>query len=298
MSTRDVRRRGQLLPMWSMSLVTSFALIFFVQNFANQIRWTIRAQNAADTAAAATMLPDADLANQSTTILYTLALDEVRIRYLNQAALNVLAGYGCSTYTNCRQDYAAIYQALTNAISVYDPGSKGVNLPFLDVHQSATNGDETAAYNHIVKQGCNNTPTIGDCTNGQETFNYHTLGSDGNGHGNGKGKGNNGSNIDVYACATVSTALPQLLGLSSSSSFKAIGRSTMGLVAHSETFSPGTTQNPNSGTVYAPNEYAAGLADQNAYTKTDFTTTSITVYFYSPGPVQPTTSFTPSSASC
>ena len=278
-------QRGQLLPLWSMALVTSFALIFFIQNYADQIRWTIRAQNAADSAASGGLLPDADLANQATTTLYALALDEVRIRYLNQAAIDILSGYGCSGSANCAQDYNAIYQALSNAVSVYNPGASGVNLPKLENKQNATNGAENNGYK-LTAQGCSNTPQVGDCTNGSPTFNYYTLNS-------------SSGQIDVYACKQISTSLPQLLGLSSTSSFKAIARSTLGLVAHAETFTPATALNPNnSNQPYAPNEYASGVADQNSYTQTNFSSFNVTAYYYTPGMVAPSTSFNPNNLQC
>jgi hypothetical protein len=282
--------RGQSIPFWVFSLIACLAITFFVNNYTNQIRWTIRAQNAADAVAASAIVPDVDLSNQATLTLYAEAIDEARLRYLNQAIINILQGYGCSDSTSCKQDYNALTNAYRRAIIAYNPQNNGgLHLDDLDVAQNTGNLQtaETNAYN-AAASGCASTPPIGDCTNGQPTFKYHVV--PGTTLGNGF--------ADVYACAMVPTIIPSLLKLPMSSQFKAIARSTMGIGSHTETFTPGVTINPSTGQPYAQRYYPSSLADQNYYTYINFSSLSVTLHFFSAATVQPTASFNPSTATC
>jgi hypothetical protein len=275
------RQRGQVLPFWVFAIVTCLGLVFFVANYTNQIRWTIRAQNAADVAGAGGVIPDADINNQIDMQLYALAVDEVRIRYLNQALVNILNGYGCGS--SCSQAYADVYAALQNAVSVYNPDGMKMNVAD-SLQKGGLQNAESKGY-ALAADGCTNTPPIGDCTNGVPTFSIHQL-SVGNG------------TADVYACKQVKTLVPAILGLSPSSTYKAIARSTVSLSRIDETFNPTQAKNPNNGNLpYVPNENPT-TTGQTVYTQVNFSTFTPTVHFYVTGPVQPTASFNPSTASC
>ena len=90
----QVRARGQTVPFWLFGTMLTLALTLFVVNYTNTIRWHIRAQNAADTAAMATVAVDANLNNQRTMALYALAIDEYRIRSIVQSMINAANSVG------------------------------------------------------------------------------------------------------------------------------------------------------------------------------------------------------------
>ena len=73
-------QRGQTLPFWAIGMVAILALLFFTINYANLVRWNIRAQNAADSAASAGVATDANMHNELNTILYAATIDEARMR--------------------------------------------------------------------------------------------------------------------------------------------------------------------------------------------------------------------------
>jgi hypothetical protein len=74
--------RGQVLPMWIAGVISAFALAFLTANYANSVRFQIRAQNAADSAASAVVAIQADQWNLITSLLYAQNVEEFRSRKL------------------------------------------------------------------------------------------------------------------------------------------------------------------------------------------------------------------------
>lgn len=96
---RHIRGRGQsgqTIPFWIFSLIISLALSLFVMNYTDTIRWHMRAQNAADAVALASMAGEAGLQNEITMAQYTAAVDEYRVRSIMYAAINAANGDGAS----------------------------------------------------------------------------------------------------------------------------------------------------------------------------------------------------------
>jgi Putative Flp pilus-assembly TadE/G-like len=77
--------RGQTIPFWAFAIAMTLSLIFFVYNYGNTIRYQIRAQNAADSAATAALAGDAARLNSVQTLLMALNVQEFTVR-------NVIAG--------------------------------------------------------------------------------------------------------------------------------------------------------------------------------------------------------------
>ena len=77
--------RGQAIPFWVFAILMTLSLIFFVYNYANTVRYQIRAQNAADSAATAALAGDAARLNSVQTLLMALNVQEFTVR-------NVVAG--------------------------------------------------------------------------------------------------------------------------------------------------------------------------------------------------------------
>lgn len=100
-STSRSDTRGQVLPLWAASVVLMFALAFTVLNYGNQIRWQIRAQNAADSAASAAMSIQAQRFNLTTEMLYATNIEEYRMRrLLDGLLLSIDQSGGCTVNPN------------------------------------------------------------------------------------------------------------------------------------------------------------------------------------------------------
>ena len=90
------RVRGQVLPMWALGIITTFALMFLALNYGNAIRWQIRAQNAADAAANAVVSIQSQRWNVMTATLYAASVEEYRSRrLLDSLLLTIDQSGGC-----------------------------------------------------------------------------------------------------------------------------------------------------------------------------------------------------------
>jgi hypothetical protein len=74
--------RGQVFPLWIGAIVTTFMFAFLALNYANTVRWQIRAQNAADSVAQGLMALQAERFNEVNVALYGTGVEEYRIRHL------------------------------------------------------------------------------------------------------------------------------------------------------------------------------------------------------------------------
>ena len=102
-------QRGQVLPIWILGILGTFALIFTALNYGNSLRWHIRAQSAADSAAQATLALQSERWNEMTELLYGMNVEEYRIRHAASTAF-------CSH----RQSSGGCYQT----DSLYDAGKR------------------------------------------------------------------------------------------------------------------------------------------------------------------------------
>ncbi|MEA2785057.1 MAG: hypothetical protein QOF71_1161 [Candidatus Eremiobacteraeota bacterium] len=229
------RERGQTLPLWVVGVAAMCALMFFTANFANMVRWHIRAQNAADSAASAGIATDASSINQVNVLVYAATIDEIRMRYLLQAMVNTVYDPGaCSGTAACD----AILKKLSTA---YDTASTNFSALKKDMQTGdglteggLKNGPDKAIA--LVQTNC----AVLDCA-----FTYTST------------TNTTTEVVDVVACKSVATLVPAILGLSAASAFKAVGRSAMTLGAVRESFAPAAL-NPVSGTPYQPDETPAG----------------------------------------
>jgi len=95
------RRRGQVLPMWAMGTITTLVLTFLALNYANAVRYQIRAQNAADSAAQAVIAIQAERWNLMSEMLYASNVEEYRLRrVLDGMLLATNYSGGCSATEN------------------------------------------------------------------------------------------------------------------------------------------------------------------------------------------------------
>jgi len=93
-------QRGQVLPMWAMGTITTLVLTFLALNYANAVRYQIRAQNAADSAAQAVVAIQSERWNLMTEMLYASNIEEYRMRrVLDAMLLSINYSGGCSAKT-------------------------------------------------------------------------------------------------------------------------------------------------------------------------------------------------------
>jgi type II secretory pathway pseudopilin PulG len=83
--------------MWALGIIATFALMFLALNYGNAIRWQIRAQNAADSAANGVVAIQAERFNVMTATLYASGVEEYRIRrLLDSLLLTIDQSGGCT----------------------------------------------------------------------------------------------------------------------------------------------------------------------------------------------------------
>lgn len=280
-------QRGQTLPFWALSIMAILAVTFFLASYANTIAWQIHAQNAADSAAAVALSPTTNVANQESVLLYAGAVDEYRLRYLNQAMLNAINGVNCSATTapTCATIYANVGTEYTQALNAYS------NL--YKVLQEADNYTEGG-------QQADEKKAISALGGFDSAFTYTPLSevSQNNGKGNGKKK-NSIREVDIVACHNVPYFAPLLLGLASGATFQALGRSAAmavpvlpqtspppGLPAgYSQYFSP-SSSNPSTGKAYQLNEDPAATGGKSQYV-VDYTALTVDLDWFQSATIKP-----------
>jgi Putative Flp pilus-assembly TadE/G-like len=106
-------QRGQTLPIWVFGLLTSLMLMVMVFDYANDVRWQIRAQNAADAVAESIISVQAQHYNKMLMNLHAAAVEEWRIRKTMTALLTVLQGNGgCGTSAHGGLSCDYVYNSL------------------------------------------------------------------------------------------------------------------------------------------------------------------------------------------
>ncbi len=276
--------RGQTLPFWAIGTLMMLGLLFFLANYVTAVNWQVHAQNAADSAASAMLSVQANVWNEESTLLYTAAVDENRLRYLNQAILNTIAVAGQCDPTpgaSCDQDY----QTLVNEYNVALNGFTD------DVHligqadqlsQGGQQTDERKALD-AFGTGCGQTGGGVDCN-----FAYTALDTS---QWSTKGGGKNQfapQRVDLVACRNVAYFLPQLLSFASNASYQAVARAAAAVIqAQSEAFDPGTLINPATGQVYQPLEPQWASAFEAPLYTVDFSGLVVHLNWYTAAGVYP-----------
>ena len=248
------------MPFWTLAVVMALGLALFVMNYTNTVRWHIRAQNAADSAALTTIAADANVSNQQTTAQYALVVDEYRLRAILNSMMNAGNSVGgCDpipddTGTDCDNAYDQEPEAYDKALGEYQSalayaeslraapppapmamptGATGTPMP---LPSAPANSAAPAAFSLAASNtNCWDTGSgkaVFDCA-----FSY-TANPDLSQTGLGSLE-----YVDIVACRKVTQVSP--LVFNGSSTFTAEGRSAATLHGVTETFSPGTTTDPD-----------------------------------------------------
>jgi hypothetical protein len=168
-ASRDRRgERGQTIPFWVFSTLTVLALLFFVINYANTVRWQIRAQNAADSSAIAKISGDAALLNNLTLLLYALNLQQIKSQAILGSTVNLLGGNtACGAVgLACVGSYVGV---VNNTVANVGDLTTIVNqLSSAATTLSNLSANPVAMVNQVAGQGCVSLQT--DCS-----FSYSTM---------------------------------------------------------------------------------------------------------------------------
>jgi hypothetical protein len=162
--------RGQTLPIWTFAILTAMTLMFFSLNYANTIRWQVRAQNAADAAATAALSIQATQWNKMTALLYATDIEEWRMRSLIQGMIDASNGNGgCNKASGgCLLLYNAMQQQYDKSVARYTTGIQ-------TLQSMATNGESSQSADatkviQALKASCKTTFAVADCP-----FTYHII---------------------------------------------------------------------------------------------------------------------------
>jgi hypothetical protein len=274
-------QRGQTMPFWTIGVLITLAMMFFVANYANAVSWQIRAQNAADSAASGTLSVQANMYNEYSVLLYATALDEYRLRALNQALLNTLYGVGGCSLANgtCTQDYTTLLAEYDAALNSYTD-----DIHLLDQGDNVTQAGQSVDQQKAVsilqgRQWCANTTTDYSC---QFAITPVAYGSTATGELGGVGY----NSVDVIACKNISVFAAALLKINRGT-YQLIGRAAAAILpVKSETFKPGTQINTQTGQVYQPVEYWTQDHADPAYA-VDFSGLNVNLNWYQAGSIRP-----------
>lgn len=274
--------RGQTLPFWAIGTMITLALLFFLANYVSAIGWQIRAQNAVDSDASAALSVQANLFNEESTILYAAALDEYRLRYLNQAILNTIAGVGgCENMGSaCDADYQSLVQEYNVALNGFTD----------DIHlmgqadqlsEGGQQQDERKAANGFASN-CGQAGGGVICDFAVSVLDVSRITSN-------RAKNEFApTELDVVACRNVPYFVPLLFKFGAGASHKVVARGAASVYPTAqENFQPGVAINPATGLVYQPSEtqWAVGYSAP-AYT-VDFTHLTVNLNWYQVAPVKP-----------
>jgi len=92
------RQRGQVAPLWGLAAFFLIVLGLQLCNYGQLLGWQVRAQNAADAAAQAALIPQANAWNSMELALYDAAVDEYRLWWLTNAYRTIESeSGGCQT---------------------------------------------------------------------------------------------------------------------------------------------------------------------------------------------------------
>ncbi|HEY9180229.1 MAG TPA: Tad domain-containing protein [Candidatus Baltobacteraceae bacterium] len=291
--------RGQTLPFWVIGILVVLSMMFFLANYANAVAWQIRAQNAADGAASGVLAVQANVYNEYSTLLYATAVDEYRVRTLNQAILDTVYQVGgCYQTSTCDSDYAKLVPAYNNAVYAF---TKDVNLleQANNLAQAGQNTDESKALTLIQNGGWCSGSSDYACS-----FTIHVLNDQsvtGNGNGNNNtyiGPGDN--EVDLVACRNVGYFGSALLKLGDSAKYQVWGRAAAAVLpVNKEQFNPGQQINPQTGQPYQPVETSwAPDAPADPDYQVDYSGLTVDVNWYQAGTIHPYTTTVPSSLTC
>lgn len=268
--------RGQTLPLWTMGIALALVMAFGALQYGQTLRWQVRAQNAADAAAAGALSVQTNAWNQQIAMLYAAAIEEYRLRQLlagmmlaanNDATCQPTCG---QTFADLRRAYAASLQRYTTDVQLVSRASqysldtakadaRAIVADFQKNCGAANGGD--CAFDYTVVDVSKRSGSVNDVRMSANVWAVNTTGLPGGGAASVKDD-YTPAQIEIVTCARVDPVVPSFLGFKPPA-FTAIGRAaaTSAMVTQ-EWIQPGYITNPQTGAPFQPVEtWANGTAD-------------------------------------
>jgi hypothetical protein len=259
--------RGQVLPIWTMGIAVVLVLAFAALQYGQVLRWQIRAQNAADAAAAGALSVQASSWNQQLTLLYAAGVEEYRIKQL-LAGLR-LAGNddpSCQSATGgCWAQFVKLRDAYHRAVDRYSTDVQLVHrasqytlaqaqsdaraiVADFEKNCGQVNGGD-CGFTYSVTDFRKRVGILNDVRQAGGVWAVNTGSTNGT-----PGDDYTPAQIEVVVCADVNPIVPSVLGFKPPV-FRAIGRAaaTSAMVTQ-EWIQPGQIVNPRTGSVFQPVE--------------------------------------------
>ncbi len=278
------------MPLSVFGIIAMLIFAYFALDFANGIRWQIRAQNAADSAAQAVLSLQTQEFNEMTAVLYAAGVEEFRLRRLLNGI--VLAEYnagGCAPATavpgtdvpECDAVFANLRDQYQKSVARYTQDVVVLNRITATLNYANVSSDSRALLDRIGSD-CSGT-VGGDCS-----FRYklslgtrddtQTVQMDALGilkPSLGRLTGPSGVNpqlfaplkVEVDVCTTVTPVMPGLFSYKPQP-YKAIGRgAATAVMMEQDWLQPGVIVNPFSGgKPFQPSEtWVNGVAHPDGY---------------------------------
>lgn len=288
MSVKHIEaQRGQTLPFWVVGILVILSMAFVLANYASAVAWQVRAQNAADAAASGVLSVQANMYNEYSTILYATAVDEYRIRALNQAILNTIYQVdGCTDGSSgtCAQNYNTLAAEYNNAVYSFTE-----DIHLLDqannLSQAGQTTDQSKALSYIGNQCTSSTDYA--CQFVSTVLDASSTAPSNNGN-NGGYIASGDNQVDLIMCKKVSYFASGLFpNLGANATYKVLGRAAAAVLpVHDEWFVPSST-NPQTGQPYQPTETQWAPGDSDTAYQVDFDGLSVHLYWYQAGPIRP-----------
>lgn len=255
-----------------MGIAAALVVSLGALQYGEVLRWQVRAQNAADAAAAAALSVQAAHWNQQVAAVYAASLEEYRLRNLLEGMI-VASNNDPTCQPNCASIYGNLYNSYTATLARYRTDIQLVNR-VSQYTQSQAEADATSMVNGLAS-------SCGQAGGGDCAFSYSVTAVEprqGNLNqvldGASAWAVNYGTEvaapqadyvplqIEVVTCTKVKPMVPAFLNFSPPV-FTAIGRAaaTTAMVTE-EWLQPGHIVNPATGKVFQPVEdYRAGYPD-------------------------------------
>ncbi len=270
------RQRGQVLPVWAMGIVAMLIVTMAVVRYSDMVRWQIRAQNAADAAAAAIVALQTQQFNEMSMVLYASAVEEYRIRQILYALeLTAYNDGGCkmdnscnTRYQNLRTQYLKAVARYNNEVVMLDRVT--ANMDFTTMHSDAN------ALLVDLKANCTQ-PGGGDCAFGYALTDFEgrspvygvqmdarafikpSLG----GHMTPSGSLNPSLDpiqVEVAVCYDAPSPVPSLFNFHPAPHRVIARAAATAVMMEQDWFQPGSLTNPWTQTYYQPLELPSGSA--------------------------------------
>ncbi len=285
------------MPVWAFGTLTVLVLFAFALNYGSMLRWQIRAQNAADSAARGLLSVQATQWNEMESDLQAAAVEEYRIRTITQSLLLTIHGDGgCNSATSsgptsCEVMYENLRLQYLNAVARYTS-----DITVLHRITGPTFDDQVAAMKAslaLFSQNCSQN-NGGDCAftytlvaaQPRIDQNMEDVYADCCSFAVGGGTAPNPAlarnfdpmEIEVVACANVQSPIPSFFSFKAPA-YSAIGRAAATTIMATQEFMyPGTVVNPATNQPFqileypesATNQPVLGAPNNDFWYRTDF----------------------------